>query len=148
MINPSHNQDGVSPTIKIFVIGLTVITFMAFCIFMYVLVTKFFSFSQSATWDKQLIEVGDRLKQEGFREEAITQYEKFLEGKKINPSIRAEVSYSIGKLYQEKGNCRQALAWFFQVEVAHQETARKKNIRSEITNCLIEVKNSKLNNLE
>ena len=121
---------------------------MAFCIFMYLLVTKFFSFSQSATWDKQLIEVGDRLKQEGFREEAITQYEKFLEGKKINPSIRAEVSYSIGKLYQEKGNCRQALTWFFQVEVAHQETARKKNIRSEITNCLIEVKNSKLNNLE
>lgn len=148
MSDPSNNQDVVSPAIKIFVIGLTVITFIAFCIFMYLLITKFFSFSQSETWDKQLIQLGDRLKSKGFREEAIAQYEKFLEGQKIDPSIRAEVSHSIGKLYEEKGDCRQALVWFFQVELANPETARKKNISSEITTCLTQVKSSKVDSLQ
>ncbi|MEC7641099.1 MAG: hypothetical protein VYC17_02985, partial [Nitrospinota bacterium] len=104
--------------------------------------SKIFSLSQGATWDKQLIQIGDRLKNEGLQEEAIAQYEKFLEGPKIDPSLRAKVSHSIGRLYQEKGNCRQALVWFFQVELAHPQTAREKNLGAQIDFCLQQIKSS------
>jgi len=139
-LNSSQNQAGVNKPIKIFVIVLTIITFIAFVIFAFLLLNKIFSSSGTKSWDKQLLQVGDRLKNEGLREEAIAQYKQFLSGKKIDRAARAEVSYSIGTLYKEKGNCRQALVWFFQAELADAATSRKNNINSEIADCRRQLK--------
>ncbi|MFQ5672350.1 MAG: tetratricopeptide repeat protein [Nitrospinales bacterium] len=138
--NSEQNQEGVNKPIKIFVIILTVITFIAFVIFMYLLVSKIFSSSGAKNWDKQLLQVGDRLKSEGLREEAIEQYRQFLSGQKIDPVVRAEVSHSIGDIYREQGNCRQALVWFFQAELADAETSRKNDIDSKIAACRRQLK--------
>jgi len=133
--NSDSNPGAVNRPIKIFVIILTIITFIAFVVFAYLLVNKIFSSSGTKNWDQQLLQVGDRLKSEGLREEAIAQYKQFLLGKKIDPVTRAEVSHSIGDTYREAGNCRQALVWFFQAELTDAETSRKNNIGSKITAC-------------
>lgn len=137
---PNQPREEVNPKIKLFVIILTIITSAAFCVFLVILFSKTFSPAKSGEWADQLIQVGDRLKSEGLGKQAIEQYEKFLAGGKVKFATRAEVSYSIGEVYMKQGNCPQALAWFFQVELADPEIGRKNDVDLKIASCLQQVR--------
>lgn len=137
---PSQPREEVSPKLKLFVIILTIITSAAFCVFLVILFNKTFSPAKSGEWAGQLIQVGDRFKSEGLGKQAIEQYEQFLAGGKVKPATRAKVSYSIGEIYLEQGNCPQALVWFFQVELADPEIGRKNNVDAKIASCLQQVR--------
>jgi len=133
-------NDGVSPAIKIFVVILTVITAVTFAIFFFKVVGKVTSSSKEKPWALQLQMVGDKLKEAGLKRQAVTQYTKFLGREDIDLKTRALVSQTLGELYIGLGDCRSALVWFYQAEVADPIPAGKKTLESQIDTCLKEVK--------
>ena len=106
--------DGVSPTIKILVVGLTIVTILAFTVFFYKLVGKVTSPSKERPWALELRVVGDKLKKAGLHRQAASQYAKFLENDNIDLKTRALVSQTLGELYTELGDCKSALVWLYQ----------------------------------
>jgi hypothetical protein len=131
--------DGVSPTIKILVVGLTIVTVLAFTVFFYKLVGKVTSPSKERPWALELRVVGDKLKKAGLHRQAARQYAKFLENDNIDRKTRALVSQTLGALYTELGDCPSALVWLYQAEVAGPDPADEKTLASQIATCLKEV---------
>jgi len=136
-------KDGVSTGIKIFVIMLTVITAVTFAVFFFKVVGKITSSSKEEPWTLQLQTVGDKLKEAGLKEQAIAQYTKFLDHESIDLKTRALVSQTLGELYTGLGDCRSALVWFYQAEVAGPTSADKKTLEPQIDTCLKEVESGR-----
>lgn len=136
---PQNNQpkDGVSPGIKIMVVGLTVLTVIAFSVFFFKLVGKVTSSPEEKPWAFELRMVGDKLKEAGLHRQAVAQYTKFLEHDEIDLKTRAEVSQTLGELYVTLDDCGEALVWFYQAEAAG--LADKESLESQIAHCLQEV---------
>ena len=132
-------KDGVSPTIKILVVGLTIVTVLAFTVFFYKLVGKVTSPSKERPWALELRVVGDKLKKAGLHRQAASQYAKFLENDNIDLKTRALVSQTLGELYTEVGDCQSALVWLYQAEVAGPDPTDEKALASRIATCLKEV---------
>lgn len=128
--------DGVSPAIKILVVGLTVVTVVAFTVFFYKLVGKVTSPSKERPWALELQVVGDKLKKAGLHRQAAIQYAKFLENDNIDLKTRALVSQTLGELYAELGDCQSALVWLYQAEVAGPDPADEKAVAAQIATCL------------
>ena len=112
--SPEMNQDRISRNIKIPVILLTLATLIAFAVF-FVKLSSSLSGSLEV-WGPQMQVVGDKLKSAGLKEQAITQYIKFLELREIDLKIRARVAQTVGQLYIELDNCPEAMSWLFQAE--------------------------------
>jgi hypothetical protein len=120
--------DGVSKKLKVFVIILTAITFIAFV----TLFTKFASkprghakiasTTQSHISNQSLSDeynaVGIRLMNSGLKEQAIDQFIKVWEMQKIGSLERAKAAQTVGGLYAGLGNCQEALTWLFRAEAA------------------------------
>jgi hypothetical protein len=141
-MTPQQNdkpKDGVSPTIKILVVGLTIVTVIAFTVFFYKLVSKVTLPSKKRPWAVELRVVADKLKNAGLHRQAANQYAKFLENDSIDRKTRALVSQTLGELYTELGDCPSALVWLYQAEVAGPDPADKKDLASQIASCLKEV---------
>jgi len=146
---------GVSPIIKFFVIFLTVITVVAFSVFFFKLFTKISSSAKPSSpvkvaspvakdsWAYELRMVGDKLKKAGLKKEAVEQYAKFLQHAGVDSTTRALVSGTVGKLYRELGDCRQALVWLYRAQVAGPESGQIKALESQIAACLKEVKSGR-----
>ncbi len=134
-------KDGVSPSIKIFVIALTVLTMVAFLVLAFKLVGKMTSSTEEEKpWALEIRVVGDKLKEAGLHRQAIAQYAKFLENEDIDLKTRAKVSQTVGELYKTRGDCGSALVWFYQAEVAGPAPADKTTLDFQIAACLKEVK--------
>ncbi len=127
------NNEGVGRGVKIFVIVLTVVTVGAFAVFSLQLFSKMLSPSKSAQWPNRLYDVAGKLERAGLKQQAIEQYQRYLEKAKVDLERRAEVSETIGALYRELGNCPEALVWFYQAELAAKEPGDA--LKSHIAEC-------------
>jgi len=140
---------GVSRKLKIFVIVLTVVTIGAFGIFTAMLVKKSASTSENnpepaaeAMWDKQVLTVAEKLRDAGLHDQALTQYEKYLENPAVDLETRSNVAYIIGGLYMEMGNCGEAMAWFYHSEVAQARAPWTEDRNRRIDGCLNQLKSA------
>ena len=133
-------SEGVGPGIKIFVVILTVITAVTFAVFFFKVVGKVTSSSKEKPWALHLKVVGDKLKEAGLKKQAIAQYTKFLAYDGVELNDRALVSQTLGGLYVALGDCRSALTWLYQAQVAGPDPADKDTLESQIATCLKEIK--------
>lgn len=153
MNNLSENQEtsrrtppliptaGVSLPIKVAVIGLTVVTVIAFAVFAVMLAKKLAgSPPDSKPWTDRLVSVAEKLEEAGLPQQALQQYEKFLESPKIDLETRARVSHKVGELYIQGGNCEQALAWLYQSQAAFPDAPWADEVNQRIGNCLTKIK--------
>ncbi len=92
--------------------------------------------SAGSGWSANLRELGNKLKGVGVTEEALLQYERYLEQNEVPGPVRANISYSMGKIYLELGKYDKALTWFYQVELADPDTDLRSEVGSKIVNCL------------
>jgi len=93
-------------------------------------------------WARQLLTVGDELKSAGLKEQAVGQYKKFLEQDKIDLKTRARVSFTLGELYAQLGNCPEALVWLFQARIAEPDPVIKEALQGKIDICLKEIESA------
>jgi hypothetical protein len=135
-IQNDQPKDGVSPTIKLLVIGLTILTVIAFSVFFYKLVSKVTSSGKERPWALELRVVGDKLKKAGLPRQAADLYARFLENENIDLKTRALVSQTLGGLYVELGDCQSALVWLYQAEVAGPDPTAKETLTAQIATCL------------
>ena len=123
-------KDGVSGKLKFSVYILTGITLFAFVAFFTKLITK------ERTPKKQeknlksprimeLKKAGERLKQNGFVEQALDQYIEIWKMESSTSAIRAEAAARAGKLYLKLGNCNESLVWLFRAEAANPNLSRE-----------------------
>jgi hypothetical protein len=146
---------GVSPTVKIFVIILTVVTIVAFSVFFFKLVSKFSSSAKTSSpvkvtspvaansWAHELKIVGDKLKKAGLKKEAIEQYSQFLQYTSVDSDTRAGISQAVAELYMELGDCRQGLVWLYRAQVTGPEAEQMRALETQIAACLKEVQSER-----
>ena len=138
--------DGVSKKLKIVVIMLTVLIFLAF-------IALFNKFSnkqpiknvpavQEPLSNQHLVDeyqrVGTRLMNSGLKEQAIDQFIRVWEMQKFDGVEKAKAAQTVGRLYADLGNCPEALVWLFRAEVLDPE----KMLTPLIDACLAKVRNN------
>jgi tetratricopeptide (TPR) repeat protein len=128
---------GVSSKLKIFVIGLTFITVMAFGVFIAIFVKKtFLKGTGNQTWGPQILTIAKELKNKGLRPQAIEHYQKYLDTQKVDMETRSRVSFDIATLYVELGKCDDAVVWFLHAIAAQPEEHRVQKSEAQIQQCL------------
>ena len=129
-------SEGVSPKLKVFVIGLTFLTLMAFGLFAAQLVKKvFIKTPDEGEWSQQWLTIADELKQKGFKSQAIDHYQKYLEEGKPDSSTRSRVALEISKLYVALGKCRDATAWVLHARTAQKSSPDLKEAEAAVQQC-------------
>ena len=128
--------EGVSPKLKIFVIGLTFVTIMAFGIFTAIFVKKVFvKGPDKGTWGPQLLTIAEELKNQELKPQAIEHYQKYLETQEVDLETRSRVSFDIATLYVELGQCDNAVVWFLHAKAAYPEEHRVQESDTQIRKC-------------
>jgi len=120
--------DGVSKKLKVFVIALTAVTFIALVALFTKLASrpdipaKIASTAQAPISNQSLSDeynaVGTRLMNSGLKEQAIDQFIKVWEMQQVGSLERAKAAQTVGGLYADLGNCQEALIWLFRAEAA------------------------------
>jgi len=132
---------GVSMPIKVAVIGLTVVTFVAFGVFALMLAKKIAGPpADSKPWNNRLVPVAEKLEEAGLPKQALQQYKKFLEHPKIDLETRSRISHKVGELYIQQGNCKEALSWLYQSQAAFPNAPWTQDVNQKIGNCLGKIK--------
>ncbi len=127
---------GVSPKLKIFVIGLTFVTIMAFGVFTAMFIKKMFiSKSESSHWGPQLLTIAEELKDRGLKQQAIEQYENYLASQEVDLATRFRVSSEISELYLELGHCDRAILWYLHAKAAQPKAPRAEESESKFQEC-------------
>ena len=116
--DPKTLKDGLSNKIKISIIILTFITVCAFGALFIKIAYSVSSSEKHFDSHQYLRNVGDKLKNNGLNEQAIDQYIKYLDKTSIEGLARSAVAHSVGELYMELDNCREALVWLFRAETS------------------------------
>ena len=145
--NPSSPKIGLSNKIKVPII---ILTFITLCAFGALFMKMAFSVSSSESkLDSQqyLRDVGDKLKSNNLNEQAIDQYIKYFDQTKAGTLSRFTVAHTIGELYIELNNCREALSWLFLAETAGPTYQRSDELKNNIDKCLTQVHSQKPINL-
>jgi tetratricopeptide (TPR) repeat protein len=73
-----------------------------------------------------------RLQAAGLNTEAINHYEQYLHEPGIEKSTRAEISFSVGQMYESEGRPEKALAWYYQVEGSDPNSQQAKEAAKKI----------------
>ena len=144
---PKTQKDGLSNKIKIPII---ILTFITLCAFGALFIKIAYSVSSSEeTFDsyQYLRNVGDKLKNNGLSEQAIDQYIKYLDKTKTDALTRSTVAHTVGELYMELNNCREALVWLFQAETIGSTYHRFDELKKNIDTCLIQIRSPEPKNL-
>ncbi len=126
---------GVSTKLKVFVIGLTFVTIMAFGIFIAMFIKKTFVKGTNQTWGPQLVTIAEELKDKGLKPQAIEHYQKYLDTQKVDLDTRSRVSFDIATLYVELGKCDDAVVWFLHAKTAQPEEHRVQKSETQIQQC-------------
>jgi hypothetical protein len=142
---PEENPtDGVSKKLKVFVIALTALTFIALVAVFIKLANKLDTPTKSASTaplsDQSLSNeynvVGTRLMNAGLKEQAIDQFVTVWKMQKIGSLERAKAAHTIGVLYSGLGNCQESLTWLFRAEVVDSTLP----LQPTIDSCLAKVR--------
>ena len=142
---PEENPtDGVSKKLKVFVITLTAVTFIALVALFTKLankpdtpekITSMAPISNQSLSNEYNI-VGIRLMNSGLKEQAIDQFITVWEMQKIGNLERAKEAHTIGVLYAGLGNCQESLTWLFRAEAADSTLP----LQPTIDSCLAKVR--------
>lgn len=76
------------------------------------------------------------LEQKGLTNAAIEAYEDYLESAPLEPDVRANVCYSVGKLAADAERYETALEYLYQAEMLNPQSPMKDEINSKIVLCL------------
>ena len=76
------------------------------------------------------------LEQKGLKEAALEAYQEYLAKAPLEPQIRANVCYSVGKLAIEAGQYEKALEMLYQAEMLDPDGPMKDDIGSKVVLCL------------
>ena len=136
--------DGVSKKLKVFVITLTALTFIALVALFTKLANKLDipkKIALAAPISKQSLSdeynaVGTRLMNSGLKEQAIDQFITVWKMQNIVSPERAKAAQTIGSLYAGLGNCQDALIWLFRAEAADSTLP----LQPTIDSCLAKVR--------
>ena len=140
-------KGGLSNKIKISIIILTFITLCAFGVLFIKLTHSVSSPNKNYDSHQYLLIVGDKLKNNGLNEQAIDQYIKYLDKTSIEVLARSAVAHSVGELYMELDNCREALVWLFRAETSGPAYQRLNELKKHIDTCLIQIRSPEPKNL-
>jgi hypothetical protein len=133
---PKIPTKGVSPKLKIFVIGMTFLTIMAAGIFVALFVKKVFvKGPDSETWGPQILAIGKELESKGLQSQAIEHYQKYLDTQKVDMETRSKISFNIATLYVDLGQCDNAVVWFLHAKTAQPEEHRVQKSNIQIQQC-------------
>lgn len=136
--------DGVSKKLKVFVIVLTAVTFIALVALFTKLankpdipnkITSMAPLSNQSLSDEYNA-VGTRLMSSGLKEQAIDQFITVWEMQKVGSPERAKAAHTIGGLYAGLGNCQDALIWLFRAEA----TDSTLPLQQTVDSCLAKVR--------
>ena len=135
--SPKQPEQGISKRLKISIIAFTAFTLIVLIVFTVMLANRLSSPKvKTEEWNTQMLKVGEKLKDAGLQEQAIRQYEKYLQGSKVDIVVRGEVSRTLGNLYRDLGNCPEALSWYYQAETAFPNAPWLEELNVEIDGCL------------
>lgn len=84
-------------------------------------------------------ELASKLKSVGLNREAIKAYEDYFNTAQLDKRTRANISYTVGKLYMEEGNYEEAMSWLYRVDIIDPDTPLKSELSSKIVHCLEEL---------
>lgn len=138
--DPKTLKDGLSNKIKVPIIILTLITLSAFGALFIKIAYSVSSPEKHFDNHQYLRNVGDKLKNNGLNEQAIDQYLKYLEKTKADALTRSTVAHTVGELYMELNNCREALVWLFRAETIGLAYQRADELKRHIDTCLIQTR--------
>ena len=142
---PEENPtDGVSKKLKVFVITLTAVTFIALVALFTKLANKpdtpekitSMAPISNQSLSNEYNAVGTRLMNSGLKEQAIDQFINTWKRQKVGSPERAKAAQTVGGLYAGLGNCQEALIWLFRAEVADSTLPLQPTINS----CLAKVR--------
>jgi len=140
---PKIPSAGVSPKLKVFVIGLTFLTIMAFGIFVAMFVKKaFVKGPKDITWGPQLLTIAKELEGQGLHPQAIEHYQKYLDTQKTDMETRSKISFDIASLYVKLGQCDDAVAWFLHAKTAQPTATWVQDSESHLQQCRSRAKTS------
>ena len=136
--------DGVSKKLKVFVITLTAVTFIALVALFTKLANKPDILKKIAlatpisnqSLSDEYNAVGTRLMNSGLKEQAIDQFITVWKMQNIGSPERAKAAQTIGSLYADLGNCQDALIWLFRAEAADSTLP----LQPTIDSCLAKVR--------
>lgn len=133
---PAIPTEGVSPQIKIFVIGMTFLTIMAFGVFAALMIKKIFlKEGGEETWGPQLLTIAEQLKDRGLRQEALEHYQRYLDTQTVNLKARAGISMTMAHLHLELGQCNRAVVTFLHAQAAQPSHPEIQTFESKIQSC-------------
>ncbi len=133
---------GVSTKLKVFVIGLTFITVMAFGLFIAMFIKKTFVKGTDQTWGPQLVTIAEELKGKGLKPQAIEHYQKYLDSQEVDLKTRSRISFNIAILYVELGKCDDAVVWFLHAKAAQPTTPSVQDSETQLQQCRNRLKTS------
>ena len=84
-------------------------------------------------------ELASKLKSVGLNREAIKAYEDYFNTAQLDKRTRANISYTVGKLYMEEGNYEEAMSWLYRVDIIDPDTPLKSELSSKFVHCLEEL---------
>ncbi len=127
---------GVSPQLKIFVIGLTFLTVMAFGVFAALMIKKIFlKDGTQEVWGPQLLTIAQELQDRGIPQGAIQEYQRYLDTQNVDLKTRSEISLKMASLYLELGQCDQAIAAFLHAKAAQPTSPEVQTFDSKLKTC-------------
>lgn len=145
--DPKTLKYGLSNKIKISIIILTFITVCAFGALFIKIAYSVSSSEKHFDSHQYLRNVGNKLKNNDLNEQAIDQYIKYLDKTKADDLTRSTVAHTVGELYMELNNCREALVWLFLAEAAGRDYQRADELKKHIDICLIQKNSQEPKNL-
>jgi hypothetical protein len=133
---PKIPTEGVSPKLKMFVIGMTFLTIMAAGIFVALFIKKVFvEGSDNKIWGPQILAIGKELENKGLKPQAIEHYQKYLDTQKVDMETRSKIAFDIATLYVDLGQCDNAVVWFLHAKTAQPEEHRVQKSNTQIQQC-------------
>lgn len=62
-------------------------------------------------------DIGNQLQGAGVIDQAIVNYQKYLDGSQLDSNTRAKIAFNIAQLFEDSGRLEDALSWYYYVEV-------------------------------
>lgn len=123
---------------SLFFSGFALILFVLLAILIYYSGDGTLSQTFSTTRNDSLLyrELGNKLRSAGITEEAIEQYQNYFATAHLDKTTKANMAYTLGKLYMEEGNYEKALRWLYLVDMIDPETPLKNEVSTKIVHCL------------
>ena len=135
---PLIPRQGVSPALRRTIILFTVFTFLAFAVFGIFFVKSLLHFQKEKNvWDDEALTVARRLQEAGLYDQALRQYERYLENPAIDFQTRGRVAYETAGLYLELDNCAEGLVWLYHAQTAYPQAPWAKDLEQKIDACLV-----------